>query len=246
MKDKEFELNSEKRSFTNQVANDSKYLNTHTYSDLEWNCIKKLLNTFKADGFITEGETLKILKGKSVVMYTHISELLKLEQCEQELQEELPIGLWKQLNDKPRNYYDSLARFSDNLIKLYLKYKKPIFIEENGVYKISQENRKYNKEFSRKINLLENENKVVYEIVGENTSFSVNLLIELLQDGNGINNTIDYGKPLLYFWGEYFEIGTEFRLKNNTVMTRDTTNFGYEFDRTTKEIIRTINWIDLD
>ena len=294
MLDKEFELKSEKHSFTNQVANDSKYLNTPPYSELEWNCIKRLLKTFKADGFITEGETLKILKGKSVVMYTHISELLKLELAEQELQvefdkmlwgedleylpkpfiskkfsknqinkaidniskgfnpnsnkskiEELPARLWKELEIIQKKYGDSLNDSNSNKIevsikyeKLFNKYKLPIKLGDVTL----DNNIEYNNLIINKLNLAQDKQIGVYEVVGKDTKFSVDLLIELLQDGKSVLNTIDTGRPRLLFYDKYFEVGTEFKLKNGEIWTKDKNNFGYRFKN--GKVIDTINWIE--
>ena len=60
-----FELKSEKHSFANQVASDSQYLNYKPYTDLEWFCIRRLLNTFQANGFIEKDSSVAVLKIKS-------------------------------------------------------------------------------------------------------------------------------------------------------------------------------------
>lgn len=163
MVDKNFELKSEKHSFTNQVASDSKYFN----QDI------------------------------------NIEELRK--------------------NQIHRNKIEASVFYN----QLYNKYRKiihpPIIVE------------KLKKMMFDKI--------VVYEVVGEDTKFSVDLLIEML-GSKGINNTIDSGRPRLFYNGHFFEVGTEFRLKDGELMTRDTNSFGYRFKD--GEVVGTINWVDLD
>jgi len=84
---------------------------------------------------------------------------------------------------------------------------------------------------------------VVYEVVGEDTKFATDLLIEML-GSKGINNTIDSGRPRLFYNGHYFEVGTEFRLKDGGIMTKDKSNFGFRFKD--GKVVSTLNWIDLD
>ena len=104
---------------------------------------------------------------------------------------------------------------------------------------------KYNELLIEKINKLIDSNIVVYEKIGIDTKFSVDLLIEMFQFQNNINNCGDYNSPKLLIFDKFFDVGTEFRKKDNLIMTKNKSNFGYEFDLE-GNILKTINWIDLD
>lgn len=110
---------------------------------------------------------------------------------------------------------------------------------------LSNQKRHFNSQIS-------NDNKFFYpkvkeecykKVIYDGSKESVKNIINLVGFTSSINNCHDFSPPKLLLNDIFFDVGTELRVHEGNIMTRDKNNFGYEFNK--HELIRTLNWINL-